>query len=106
MCAAVGVVIILAMLLPLGWMLADIVLTARFLVEPAPKPRFVVYLYIIGYGKITKTCSSYPLLARTKDLSEHYFVPAVLPLLMCGITMGTLAVVQDSFLDLFAYPDL
>ena len=50
-CCIVGVVLTLTMLVPLCWMVADILLIARFLVQPPPKPSFVAYLYILGWSK-------------------------------------------------------
>ena len=50
-CEVVGVVITMAMLVPLCWMLADLVVIARMLMEPSPKQSFALYLYVIGWGK-------------------------------------------------------
>ena len=50
-CGVLGVVLAFAMLAPIGWMLSDIILIARFLIKPSPKTTFVIYLYIIGWSK-------------------------------------------------------
>lgn len=44
-------VLVLVALFPLGWMLADMVLVARFLIQPNPTPKFALRLHIIGWGK-------------------------------------------------------
>ena len=51
MCSVLGVALTLVMVVPLCWMVADILLIARFLIQPPPKPKFVAYLYILGWGE-------------------------------------------------------
>ena len=51
-CSTLGGVLAALMLIPFGWLLADIVLVARFQIEPAPRPSFVILLYLLGYGEL------------------------------------------------------
>jgi hypothetical protein len=51
-CSALGVVLTLAMVVPVCWILADMLLIARFLIQPPPKPNFVAYLYVLGWSEL------------------------------------------------------
>lgn len=56
-CGGLGVLLVFLMLCPLGWLVADMLLIARFLIQPPPKPNFVVYLYFIGWGRSSICCT-------------------------------------------------
>ncbi len=46
-----GVALTVMLLLPIGWMVADILLVARFLIQPPPMPKFIIFLCTIGWGE-------------------------------------------------------
>ncbi len=100
MCGVFGVALIFVQLCPLSWMLADIVLTSRFLVQPPPKKRFLVYLCIIGWGKLYSVHGHMWTWTMTLPPTS-----LVLPFFLCAIPVAMLGVFNPPFLSSFSYPN-
>jgi len=89
------VVLDLVLLSCVSWMVADILVIARFLLTPPPHNNYTIYLIIIGWSESL----------LIQSVFYMFVCYPVLPVFLCGIPLGTVGIISDSFTTDLGYPN-